>query len=170
MRRTYEEAELVSTMLITGLCMIASGCITDATTNSHQGASFDATSQLTNGTTAALSEFTDPLTDFTEFDARCGREGRSITSVETDCRSSRRLPMKTSAQIFRTVMGNIWYRSPHPGLRPARTSEAVQNLHAGFLQHDVRRRNLDSRVDPPDRGDRLGSRIRSAAVTIPAGR
>ena len=53
-----------TTMLISGLCMIASGCITDATTELTK-APFDATSQLTNGTTAALSEFTDPLTDFT---------------------------------------------------------------------------------------------------------
>jgi hypothetical protein len=35
-------------MLITGLCMIASGCITDATTELTK-APFDATSQLTNG-------------------------------------------------------------------------------------------------------------------------
>jgi hypothetical protein len=40
------------------------GCITDATTELTK-APFDATSQLTNGTTAALSEFTDPLTEFT---------------------------------------------------------------------------------------------------------
>ena len=51
-------------ILLSGICMIASGCITDATTELTK-APFDATSQLTNGTTAALSEFTDPLTEFT---------------------------------------------------------------------------------------------------------
>jgi hypothetical protein len=66
------------TMLITGLCMIASGCITDATTELTK-APFDATSQLTNGTTAALSEFTDPLTDFTS-STTPGAEGRIVPS------------------------------------------------------------------------------------------
>jgi hypothetical protein len=40
------------------------GCITDATVELTK-APFDATTQLTNGTTAALSEFTEPLSDFT---------------------------------------------------------------------------------------------------------
>jgi hypothetical protein len=66
------------TMLITGLCMIASGCITDATTELTK-APFDATSQLTNGTTAALSEFTDPLTDFTS-STTPGAEGGIVPS------------------------------------------------------------------------------------------
>jgi hypothetical protein len=66
------------TMLITGLCMIASGCITDATTELTK-APFDATSQLTNGTTAALSEFTDPLTDFTS-STTPGAEGGIVQS------------------------------------------------------------------------------------------
>jgi hypothetical protein len=66
------------TMLITGLCMIASGCITDATTELTK-APFDATSQLTNGTTAALSEFTDPLTDFT-LSTTPGAEGGIVPS------------------------------------------------------------------------------------------
>jgi hypothetical protein len=65
-------------MLITGLCMIASGCITDATTELTK-APFDATSQLTNGTTAALSEFTDPLTDFTS-STTPGAEGGIVPS------------------------------------------------------------------------------------------
>lgn len=66
------------TMLITGLCMIASGCITDATTELTK-APFDATSQLTNGTTAALSEFTDPLSDFTS-STTPGAEGGIVPS------------------------------------------------------------------------------------------
>ena len=66
------------TMLITALCMIASGCITDATTELTK-APFDATSQLTNGTTAALSEFTDPLTDFTS-STTPGAEGGIVPS------------------------------------------------------------------------------------------
>jgi hypothetical protein len=65
-------------MLITGLCMIASGCITDATTELTK-APFDATSQLTNGSTAALSEFTDPLTDFTS-STTPGAEGGIVPS------------------------------------------------------------------------------------------
>jgi Protein of unknown function (DUF3015) len=59
MRNSHGRAALCVAAL-----MITSGCITDATTELTK-APFDATSQLTNGTTAALSEFTDPLTDFT---------------------------------------------------------------------------------------------------------
>ena len=85
MRRTHEEAELVYTMLITGLCMIASGCITDATTELTK-APFDATSQLTNGTTAALSEFTDPLPDFTSTTTPGGKEGSFHHERRNGCR------------------------------------------------------------------------------------
>jgi hypothetical protein len=79
-----------STMLITGLCMIVSGCITDATTELTK-APFDATSQLTNGTTAALSEFTDPLTDFTS-STTPGAEGGIVPS-----RAKKRLQIFTAA-------------------------------------------------------------------------
>lgn len=65
-------------VLLSGLCMIASGCMTDATTELTK-APFDATSQLTNGTTAALSEFTDPLTDFTS-STTPGAEGGIVPS------------------------------------------------------------------------------------------
>ena len=78
------------TMLITGLCMIASGCITDATTELTK-APFDATSQLTNGTTAALSEFTDPLTDFTS-STTPGAEGGIVPS-----RAKKRLQIFTAS-------------------------------------------------------------------------
>lgn len=47
-----------------GLLFVTFGCITDATVELTK-APFDATTQLTNGTTAALSEFTEPLSDFT---------------------------------------------------------------------------------------------------------
>ena len=47
-----------------GVLLMASGCITDATTE-LTSAPTDALSHLTDGTTAALSEFTDPLTDVT---------------------------------------------------------------------------------------------------------
>ena len=79
-----------STMLITGLCMIVSGCITDATTELTK-APFDATSQLTNGTTAALSEFTDPLTDFTS-STTPGAEGGIVPS-----RAKKRLQIFTAS-------------------------------------------------------------------------
>jgi hypothetical protein len=79
-----------TTMLISGLCMIASGCITDATTELTK-APFDATSQLTNGTTAALSEFTDPLTDFTS-STTPGAEGGIVPS-----RAKKRLQIFTAS-------------------------------------------------------------------------
>lgn len=79
-----------TTMLITGLCMIAAGCITDATTELTK-APFDATSQLTNGTTAALSEFTDPLTDFTS-STTPGAEGGIVPS-----RAKKRLQIFTAS-------------------------------------------------------------------------
>ena len=66
------------TLLLTGVCMIASGCITDATTELTK-APFDATSQLTNCTTAALSEFTDPLSDITS-STTPGAEGGIVPS------------------------------------------------------------------------------------------
>jgi hypothetical protein len=47
-----------------GMVLMTSGCITDATVELTK-APFDATTQLTNGTTAATSEFVDPLVDFT---------------------------------------------------------------------------------------------------------
>jgi hypothetical protein len=47
-----------------GVLLMASGCVTNATTELTL-APTDAISDLTHGTTAALSEFTDPLTEFT---------------------------------------------------------------------------------------------------------
>ena len=52
-------------LLIGGICALTcSGCITDATTELTK-APFDATSDLTNGTSAAIGEFLQPTTDFT---------------------------------------------------------------------------------------------------------
>lgn len=47
-----------------GILLVTSGCITHATIELTK-APFDATTQLTNGTTAASSEFTQPLKEFT---------------------------------------------------------------------------------------------------------
>jgi hypothetical protein len=47
-----------------GMLLLTSGCITDATIELTK-APFDATTDLTNGTTAASSEFTQPLKEFT---------------------------------------------------------------------------------------------------------
>jgi hypothetical protein len=47
-----------------GIVLITSGCVTQATIELTK-APFDATTDLTNGTTAASSEFTQPLREFT---------------------------------------------------------------------------------------------------------
>jgi Protein of unknown function (DUF3015) len=47
-----------------GILLMTSGCITHATIELTK-APFDATTDLTNGTTAASSEFTQPLKEFT---------------------------------------------------------------------------------------------------------
>jgi hypothetical protein len=47
-----------------GILLVTSGCITNATLELSK-APFDATTQLANGTTAASSEFTQPLREFT---------------------------------------------------------------------------------------------------------
>jgi hypothetical protein len=47
-----------------GILIVASGCITDATTE-LTSAPTDAISELTNGTSNAVSEFTEPLSDIT---------------------------------------------------------------------------------------------------------
>ena len=50
--------------LCAGILLVTSGCITNATLELSK-APFDATTQLANGTTAASSEFTQPLREFT---------------------------------------------------------------------------------------------------------
>ena len=51
-------------LLCGGIMLVTSGCITNATVELTK-APFDATTDLTNGTTAASSEFTQPLKEFT---------------------------------------------------------------------------------------------------------
>jgi hypothetical protein len=51
-------------VLLGGMLLTLSGCITEATVELTK-APFDATSQLTNGTSKALGEFLDPTTEFT---------------------------------------------------------------------------------------------------------
>jgi hypothetical protein len=51
-------------LLVSSVLLSASGCITEATVELTK-APFDATTDLTNGTTAASSEFTQPLKEFT---------------------------------------------------------------------------------------------------------
>ena len=50
--------------LISGLLLTLGGCMTDATVELTK-APFDATTQLTNGTSGATKEFLDPTTEFT---------------------------------------------------------------------------------------------------------
>ena len=62
---TIEEDDMKRWQLLVGSVLLsASGCITEATVELTK-APFDATTDLTNGTTAASSEFTQPLREFT---------------------------------------------------------------------------------------------------------
>ena len=51
-------------VLLAGLFLTLSGCMTDASTELVK-APFDATTQLTDGTSKAIGEFLDPLTELT---------------------------------------------------------------------------------------------------------
>jgi Protein of unknown function (DUF3015) len=62
--RRWDMTKYTYTLLLSGVLLSLSGCITDATVELTK-APFDATTALTDGTSKAIGELLDPTTDFT---------------------------------------------------------------------------------------------------------